>query len=177
MQLRSLTHVIQAVRALARPESISVLGSSSLLATDPSLGDPGQPLELSMDADLLLKPCTDRLAAVVHEAVGENSLFHREFGVYADLMKPDVEATLPLGWQSRAIRLGKAESASCLSPQDLATVKIRVGRAKDLELLDHLLRRGLVSLESLRNWFQSAELGELEMFSVGRRLAMLEARR
>ena len=55
MQLRSLNHLLEMVRALARPGEIDVLGSSSLLGSDPTLGDPGGPLELSMDADLLLR--------------------------------------------------------------------------------------------------------------------------
>jgi len=65
MQLRSLIHLVSVVRAVAQPREIVVLGSSSLLAVDRSLGDPGRPLELSTDADLLLLPCKD-LFAVSH---------------------------------------------------------------------------------------------------------------
>ena len=97
MQLRSLNHLLEVVQAEARPEEIDVLGSSSLLARDPTLGEPGQPLELSMDAVLFLVPCDERVAAVVHEAVGEGSLFHRESGVFADLLKPEIDVTLPSG--------------------------------------------------------------------------------
>ena len=42
MQLRSLTHLLEVVQAMARPEEMNILGSSSLLASDPTMGDPGQ---------------------------------------------------------------------------------------------------------------------------------------
>ena len=54
MRLQSLNHLIEVVRAVARPTKVLVLGSSSLLPTHPDLGGAGQPLELTTDADLLL---------------------------------------------------------------------------------------------------------------------------
>ena len=71
MQLRSLRHIIEAVTALVHPDRITVMGSASLLSYDPSLGDPGQPLELSLDADLLIEPSDEGQAAVLHESLGE----------------------------------------------------------------------------------------------------------
>jgi hypothetical protein len=174
MQLRSLNHLLEVVRAVARPEEIDVLGSSSLLGSDPTLGDPGQPLELSMDADLLLVPCDDRMAAVVHEAVGEGSLFHREFGVFADLLKPDIEVTLPSGWRTRRVPLPGSHDVLCLHPADLAVVKLCLGRPKDMDLLAAMIRRGLVAVIYLRAWYQSAVLSEREPFAVSRRLAELD---
>jgi hypothetical protein len=174
MQIRSLTHLLEVVRAVARPDEIDILGSSSLLGSDPTLGDPGQPLELSMDADLLLVPCDERVAAVVHEAVGEGSLFHREFGVFADLLKPEIETTLPPGWRARRIPLPGSRDVLCLHPSDLATVKLRLGRPKDMELLAAMIGRGLVALTDLRAWYRSADLGERDQFAINRRLAELD---
>jgi hypothetical protein len=174
MQLRSLKHLLEVVRAVARPDEIDVLGSSSLLGSDPTLGDPGQPLELSMDADLLVVPCDEGLAAVVHEAVGEGSLFHREFGVFADLLKPDIETRLPSGWRARRVPLAGARDVLCLHPVDLAAIKLRLGRPKDMELLAEMIRRELVAMADLRAWYQSAVLSERDQFAVSRRLAELE---
>lgn len=56
MRVQFLTHLLDAVSALAQPRRIVVLGSSSLLPLHPQLGEPGQALELSLDADLLLEP-------------------------------------------------------------------------------------------------------------------------
>ena len=161
---------------MARPEEIDLLGSSSLLGSDPTLGDPGQPLELSMGADLLLVPCDERVAAVVHEAVGEGSLFHREFGVFADLLKPDIDVTLPSGWRTRRIPLPGSHDVLCLHPADLAIVKLRLGRPKDMDLLAAMIRRGLVAVADLRVWYQSAVLNERDQFIISRRLAELDRR-
>ena len=54
MRLRSLNQLLEATRALARPERIVIMGSSSLLPIYPDLGKRGQPLETSFDSDLLL---------------------------------------------------------------------------------------------------------------------------
>jgi len=53
MRLQSLNHLIEVVRAVARPTKVLVLGSSSLLPNHPDLGRAGQPLELTTDADFL----------------------------------------------------------------------------------------------------------------------------
>jgi len=55
MRLPFLNHLLESVSAVAKPRRIVVLGSSSLLPGHPGLGDPGQALELSTDADLLLE--------------------------------------------------------------------------------------------------------------------------
>jgi hypothetical protein len=57
-----------------------VLGSSALLGSFAELGEAGGPLELTFDADLLVEPCDEQLAALLHEAVGEGSLFAQRAG-------------------------------------------------------------------------------------------------
>ena len=71
MRLPALKHLLGAVQALARAQRICVLGSSALLASFPELGEAGGPLELSFDADLLVEPCDEQLAAMLHEAVAK----------------------------------------------------------------------------------------------------------
>ncbi len=127
MRLRSLKQLLDIVKAMARPRQITVLGSSSLLAGNPDLGEKGRPLELSLDADMLVEPCDSGQAAVLHEAIGEGSLFHREYGVYADFMRPDIVETFPVGWEKRCVVLGRDRSVRCLNPIDLAIVKLKAG--------------------------------------------------
>jgi len=129
---------MEVVIAMVHPQSITILGSSAFLAHDPDLGERGHPLELSLDADLLIVPCDERQAAVIHEAVGEGSLFHREYGVYADLMRPEIVTTLPKGWEGRCLPLGEYPSVRCVDPYDLAIVKLVLGRDKDMDLLKAL---------------------------------------
>jgi hypothetical protein len=175
MHIRSLEHVIEAVDALVHPNQIIVMGSCSLLAHDASLGNPGQPLELSLDADLLLEPSNDAQVAVLHEAIGEGSLFHSEYGVYADLLRPEIEETLPPGWRDRCRALGCSDHVVSLDPYDLAVAKLRVGRETDIELLQGLLQRGLIELETLRARYQTTPMDERLMFRSGRTLSRLSA--
>ena len=174
MHLRSLIHLLEAVQALVHPGSITVLGSSSLLAFDAALGNPGEPLELSLDADLLLAPCTERMASILHEAVGEGSLFHKEFGVFADLLRPDIMETLPAGWKERTIPLPGFETARCLHITDLAMVKLALGRDKDMHLLRQLLSKKLLTLDALREHYTMLELDEHRLFQIGVGLRQLQ---
>ena len=174
MHLRSLKQLIDIVKAMTRPQQITVLGSSALLAGIPDLGAQGGPLELSVDADLLVDPCDERQAGVLHEAIGEGSLFHREYGVYADFMRPEITATFPDGWQKRCVLLDGDRSVRCLHPIDLAVVKLQIGRAKDVALLKALLTTGVISLEALRTAYQETAMNEQEMFKAGRILRRLE---
>jgi len=101
MRLQFLTHLLNSVSALAQPRRIIVLGSSSLLPQHPDLGDAGQPLELSLDADLLVEPIDESLADLLKDAVGHESAFEQRQGYYADILRPIIAETLPAGWESR----------------------------------------------------------------------------
>lgn len=169
MRLPALKHLVQAVHALARSDRICVLGSSALLGSFPDLGQPGGPLEVSFDADLLLRPTDEKLAAVIHEAVGEGSLFAQRNGYYADILRPEVVETLPIGWESRLIDLDATVNAVTLAPEDLLIVKLRTGRSKDLELCRHVIQRGLISATTLRARLDATPLDEKEIKSVYQR--------
>ncbi len=173
MHIRSLNHLVEAVRALARTERIIVLGSSSLLGTDPQLGEPGQPLELSFDADLLLHPDDDESARILHEAVGEGSLFHRRHACFADLLRPEIVGTLPDGWEPRLVRLPGHPDVSCLDPHDLALVKLALGREKDMTLLAQLLKRKVIHPEELRRRYQALTWEVRRINRTGRNLGRL----
>lgn len=160
---------------MTHPRRITVLGSSSLLAGSPELGEKGNPLELSFDADLLVDPWDERQAGVLHEAIGEGSLFHREHGVYADVMRPKIVETFPDGWEKRCLFLDGDRSVRCLNPVDLAVIKLQLGREKDRALLKSLITAGIISLSELRKAYQNTAMNEREMFKAGRLLTRLEA--
>jgi hypothetical protein len=174
MRLRSLKHVIEVVNSLLCPRRITVLGSSALLAHSPDLGEPGNALELSLDADLLVEPCDENKAAVAHEAVGEDSLFHREYGVYADFMRPEIVKTFPEGWQKRCLFLEGDKTVRCLHPIDLAVIKLVLGRDKDIALLKSMIKTGITSIDALREAYQRTTMAEKKMFKAGRILRRLE---
>lgn len=166
MRLPALKHLVEAVHALAHSERIYVLGSSALLGSFPELGEPGGPLELSFDGDLLIEPCDEQLAALLHEAVGEGSLFSQRTGYHADILRADILETLPPGWELRLVEVDSASGALALAPEDLLVVKLRAGRGKDLTLCREVLRRALVSAAQLRARLDATPLAEDDIVRV-----------
>jgi hypothetical protein len=177
MRLQFLTHLLDSVAALARPRRIVVLGSSSLLPTHPQLGESGQPLELSLDADLLLDPIDESLAGWLKETVGQESVFEQRHGYYADILRPLIAETLPAGWAERLHPVTGYDNVFALDVYDLALVKLMVGRPKDLELMRALLKLGILDPERLRAHYQRTPLEEREGLIAGRQLNLLLAER
>jgi len=173
MRLPFLKHLLDSVSALARPRRIVIHGSSSLLPTHPDLGEPGQPLELSLDADFLLDPVDQTTADMLKEAIGHESAFEQHHGYYADILRPVIEETLPAGWESRLRSVEGYENVFALDPYDLAVVKLMVGREKDLDLLRAMLRLKIVAPEKLREHYQRTPLGEREAVTAGRNLTLV----
>ncbi len=173
MRLRSLNQLLDATRALAHPNRVVVIGSSSLLPTHPELGEPGQPLETSYDSDLLLTPIDEEMAAILGEAVGQQSLFAKRYGYYADILRPTIAETLPAGWESRLHPVEGYSNVFALDLYDLALVKLTVGRQKDLDLLRALLKLKILEPARLRAHYQATPLGEREAVTAGRNLQSL----
>ena len=173
MQLHSLRHLIEVVKALSRCDRVYVLGSSSLLPSFPDLGETDGPLTTTFDADFLLDPTEKQIADVLIEAVGANSLFEAQNGYHADIVHPDITHTLPPGWEERLIPIDGFRDVFCLDPYDLAAVKIVVGREKDLALVNALLAQGKIEPSKLRERFNTMPLGKRELFRAGRNLSAL----
>jgi hypothetical protein len=173
MRLQSLNHLIEVVRAVARPQRVLILGSSSLLPNHPELGDPGKPLELTNDADLLVEPVNDGIAESLQVAAGLDSAFMARFGYYADILRPAITESLPAGWETRLRPVSGCDHVFALDPYDLALVKLTVGRPKDLELLRALLKLAIIEPARLRQHYHATPLGEREAFIAGRNLTVL----
>ncbi len=173
MRLRSLIQLLNSARALAEPDRIVVIGSASLLPENPALGEAGQPLDGSFDADLLVQPIDEEIAAILAEAVGQQSLFARRHGYYADILRPTIAETLPAGWESRLHPVSGYDNVFALDPYDLAVVKLMVGRPKDLDLLRAMLRVGIVEPSRLRQHYQQTQLAEREAVAAGRNLTLV----
>jgi hypothetical protein len=173
MRLQSLKHLIEVIVAVARPESIRIIGSSSLLPGHPELGESNCPLEVTTDADFLLEPINEGIAESLQLAVGEDSAFMAKFGYYADILRPTMGETLPAGWESRLHPMVGYTNVFTLDVYDLALVKLMVGREKDLNLLRALFQMGLIQPARLREHYQQCPLGEKEAMTAGRNLTLL----
>lgn len=144
MTLTALQHLIRAAQALAEGCPLLVLGSASLLASFPELGDPEGPLASTYDADLCPDPFDELTAVMLDEALGENRAYFRIHGYHADILRDSILETLPAGWRSRLVAVPDTLRAHALEPSDLAAVKLAVGRPKDLGLLRTLRSAGLL---------------------------------
>jgi hypothetical protein len=170
MLIQSLEHLAHSALALAQSRKIYVLGSSSILASFPELGEAGL-LDNTFDADLLLEPVNKGVFELLKEAIGEGSFFEKEKGYHADILHPSIVESLPPGWEGRLVAVRGFDNVFALEPLDLAAVKIVVGREKDLALVRRLLELGKISAEDLSRRWSSMGLGERELFRSGRNLA------
>ena len=130
-------------------------------------------MELSLDADLLLEPVDESLAAILKDAVGHESAFEQRHGYYADILRPAIAESLPAGWESRLHPVAGSDNVFALDVYDLALVKLLVGRPKDLDLLRALLRLGILEPARLRAHYQQTPLEERAAMVAGRNLTLL----
>ncbi len=168
MRLQFLVHLIESVQALARPRRIVVIGSSSLLPLHSNLGETSPPLEISLDADLLIDPVDQQIADMLKDAIGEDSGFMQANGYYADILKPTISEALPSGRESRLKKVDGFKNVFALDLYDLALVKLMVGRPKDVALLIAPLERGIIEPAKLRERYTAVPLGERELIAAGR---------
>lgn len=150
MRLHALKHVVRAAQAVTGSERIIVLGSSSLLATFGDLGEAGQPLEASVDADLLLEPDNEDLAKLLLDCLGAERPFENHFGYHADVLRAAIKDSLPPDWESRLVPLADCPGVVCLEPHDLAVAKLHASRPKDLTVLAALLATGRLDAATVR---------------------------
>lgn len=144
MRRAELEHAIRAACDVADDEEIWVFGSQAILGEHPNA--PEQ-LRQSAEVDVCPKNFPER-ADRIDGALGELSRFHETFGFYVHGMSIEA-ATLPPGWQSRAIRVegrGQAPATGwCLEAHDLAASKLSAFRAKDREFARVLIVEEMIS--------------------------------
>ncbi|MES2981653.1 MAG: DUF6036 family nucleotidyltransferase [Verrucomicrobiota bacterium] len=149
MNLEALQHIIRSAQTLAENKSIIVLGSSSLLAHFPELGNPGEALSTTFDADILADPFDELTSIMLNEALGEDRAYYRIHGYHADILRDSIIDTLPCGWRERLTHVPEMESAFALDPHDLAAVKILIGRPKDLGLIEVLKKASFIQQDTV----------------------------
>ncbi|MEX2580369.1 MAG: hypothetical protein WD342_15025 [Verrucomicrobiales bacterium] len=167
MTLASLQHLVRAARSLAEDKSLLVLGSASLLATFPELGDPEAPLSSTYDADLCPEPFDELTAVMLDEALGESRAYYRRHGYHADILRDSVFETLPAGWRERLVPVPGVDSTRALDPHDLAAVKVLVGRPKDLDLVSRLHAAGLLKRSLVRERLDGIAKSDRDLVRAG----------
>lgn len=168
MTLAALQHLLRAAQALAEDRHFLVLGSASLLASFPDLGEPEAPLASTYDADLCPEPFDELTGLMLEEALGEDRSYYLRHGYHADILRDSIFETMPPGWRERLVAVPGTEKAYALHPCDLAAVKLLVGRPKDLSLVQALNVAGHVSAEQVRDRLDSIAKSDPDLVRCGR---------
>ncbi|MBK5222476.1 MAG: hypothetical protein JJE52_06310 [Acidimicrobiia bacterium] len=135
MNVVQLEHLIRAAGALLGENTVIVVGSQAILATDPTVDD--ALLTRSMEADLLPldDPSGDK-ADLIDGVLGAGSSFDELHGFHGDGVG-ERTVLLPEGWRRRLIVLVNDNTNGvrglCLEANDLVVSKLAAGRQKDLE--------------------------------------------
>lgn len=129
-----------------------VIGSQAILGSY-SEDELPQEAVLSMEADIAFRDDPDeRKSDAVDGAIGEGSSFHSMYSYYAQGVSV-ATATLPAGWESRAIAYERRDAepsrAMCLEQHDLVVSKLVAGREKDRDFATALIAAGLVDPATL----------------------------
>jgi hypothetical protein len=147
MRRDELDHLIRAAGAILGVDHLIVIGSQAILASYEESQLPPEAL-YSREADIVPPDDPDeRRADLIDGAIGEGSLFHETFGIYADGVSVNT-ARLPSGWEDRLIPYrteGTGDvTAWCLDPHDLLVAKYMAHREKDLAFCRAVVQAGLV---------------------------------
>lgn len=147
MKREQLEHLLRAAGAITQEDSIIVIGSQSILGAHPDAPDD---LLESREADLF--PRRDPSKGEILDAIGEDSVFDKTFGYYAQWVD-ETTATLPKGWKGRLIKICNENtggvSGYCLEPLDLVASKLAAGREKDLMFVDAFIKHSLGTIEDI----------------------------
>jgi hypothetical protein len=133
MDIRQVRHVVRAAAAITDKTVFVVIGSQAALVQFASL-----PAAMTHSMELDIYPRDDPgLAELIEGSIGRDSMFHEQFGYYADAVGPET-ARLPSDWEARAVHMtGDADGREVrvMAPEihDLAVAKLLAGRDLDLE--------------------------------------------
>ena len=158
MNRASLEELLRAAADLVEFERVCIIGSASLLVEYPWLGERGQPLAASLDADFVLLPEDSNKARILLERIGRGRPFASEKGFHADILRPDITELFPPGWEERLEPMPGFDGVFFLETADLAVAKLHAGRPKDIEILAHLLREQLLDAAVVRSRLDSTPL-------------------
>ena len=172
MRRDELEHLLRAAGDVLGETDLIVVGSQAVLATAPEWELPHEAM-MSVEADMLpVDDPDEHKADLVDGVLGEGSMFHETFGVYAQGVGPST-ITAPAGWRDRLIPYRNENTNGvtgwCLEIHDLWTAKIAAAREKDYSFCRALLRAGLVDPDVLHDRARTVGLDD-------KRQGLLEAR-
>jgi hypothetical protein len=148
-----LEHVLRAAAAIARENSLVVVGSQAVL-----LPFPNAPAALLVSREVDLYPALHpERAELIDGAMGVLSSFDETFGYHADGVGPET-AVMPADWVQRVTLHYIGEiTAICPEIHDLAVSKAVAGRDKDADYVRVLLAEKMISIDTLAERIESLD--------------------
>lgn len=151
MDREQFDHVLRAAAAVLDASELIVIGSQAVHATLAS----SLPVAAARSVEVDVVPLDDvdgSKADLVDGVIGEASMFHDSFGIYAQGVA-ETTAVLPDGWRDRLVRYESIAVpgvvAWCLELGDLWISKAIAGRRKDQEFCRAMLELGVVDVDGL----------------------------
>ena len=160
VRLRSLLHLLAAARAVVGHSEYVVIGSLSILGLE-GVADIPEGMSMSIDVDAYTRRDPVRIFDL-QGPLGENSVFHRDHGIYLDAVSPDLP-TLPEGWESRMVKVEHdGLLVWFLHPDDAAVSKLARSDENDLRWVRAGIAARLISPPMVRAHFRTTRFFDAE---------------
>lgn len=147
---------------ITRKRDFIVIGSGSTLASLNAVGKLPDALLISRDIDLfpadrkLTKEDLLEIGLEIYEKLGPESVFAKENGFFVEGVQRWMLDYAFDHWEDRLVVIEhNGVTGKCLSPIDLAVVKLGVGRPKDVTYVAWQIKSRLVPLEALHAAIQN----------------------
>jgi hypothetical protein len=137
-----LEHILRAACQIIDEKPLLVIGSQAILGTyHESLLPPQAVRSIEADVASFDDPGATK-ADRIEGALGQDSEFHAEFGVYAEGVTL-ATAVLPVGWQERLVPLDSPNTrpgaGMCIERHDLVLSKLARGDRRDYDFASALV--------------------------------------
>ncbi len=167
MRRDQLIHLVRAAARVTGEAEVVVVGTAALLGSCAELPDALDPGD---HADLFARERPEA-GEEVDRALGEDSMYHEERGVWARGVGP-MTPLAPAGWLDRLVPLDAGEGvvARCMEPHDLALAKLAVARGKDLDFCVHAIEHRIVELAELQKRILRMPVDVVELEELARTL-------
>lgn len=145
MTKEELEHILRAAGAILDSAAIVVIGSQAILGAF-NYRELPEAATRSLEADILpLDDPEETKADLIDGTIGEGSMFHQTFGIYAQGVGART-SRLPQGWRERLMPWSQSETGTLagwlLDPYDLLISKYFANREKDREFCRGLAQTG-----------------------------------
>lgn len=141
-----LEHLIRAAAAILDEDGVIIIGSQAIHGSIEESSLPTAATE-SIEADVLPLDGDESKSDLIDGSIGEASLFHESFGVYAQGVGL-ATAKLAPDWRERLVAIcgqgTRGATGWCLDRHDLVAAKLLAGRDKDISYCRALVSANLV---------------------------------